>query len=141
MSKEKIILSVVATFIGLLVAGSGFYLYQRTKVVSPEEIKTAERTTPTPTPTSSFFLSAETPRDEEVVEKKVVSVSGKTAQGAVVTIVTPIDEKIITPDRNGNFTTTVTIDNGQNIITITAVSATGEEKTIKRTVTFSTEEF
>ncbi len=141
MSKEKIILSAVATLVGLIVAGAAFYLYQQTKVISPQELKNIAKATPTPTPLPSFFLAIDSPKDEDVVTKKVVSVSGKTTTDATIAVVTSVDEKVVAPDRNGNFSTTVSIDNDQNVITITAVSSAGEEKTITRTVTFSTEDF
>jgi len=140
MSKEKIILSSVAIIVGLAVAGATFYLYQSTKVISPKELKNIAAS-PTPTPLPSFFLAIDSPKDEDVVTKKVVSVSGKTTTDATIAVVTSVDEKVVAPDRNGNFSTTVSIDNDQNVITITAVSSAGEEKTITRTVTFSTEDF
>ena len=35
MKAERIILSLIAIFVGLLVAGSAFYLYQMTKQITP----------------------------------------------------------------------------------------------------------
>ncbi len=141
MSKEKIILSSVAIIVGLAVAGATFYLYQMTKVISPKELKNIANVSPSPSPIASFCLTNDAPKEEDVITKKVVSVSGKTTTDAIIAVVTSVDEKVVAPDRNGNFSTTVSIDNNQNAITITAVSSAGEEKTITRTVTFSTEDF
>lgn len=141
MSKEKIILSFVVVFLGILVAGIAFYFYQQTKVIPQEDLKEITGTQATKESTPSFFLSLTSPKDEEVVTKKVVEVSGKTSPNAVVSIVNSVDQQVVTPDRNGDFSTTITIDNDQNILYITALSETGEEKTIKRTITFSTEDF
>lgn len=141
MSKEKIILSFIATFIGLIVAGGGFYLYQRTKEISPKNLGPVAFVTPTPKEESSFFLAVTSPEDEEVISKKVVEVQGKTNRDATISIVTSVDEEVVNPDRDGNFATTITIGQGQTIIYISAILPNGEEKRVLRTVTFSTEEF
>ena len=54
---------------------------------------------------------------------------------------TNTNDEVITPAGNGDFSTTATIENGQNQITIIAVAPNGEEKKIVKTLTFSTEEF
>lgn len=141
MKTEKIILSFVALFTGLLAAGVVFYLYQSTKVVPADKTKPIALTSPSPTPKSSFFLNISSPLDEEVVGKKSVIVSGNTAKDALIIVTSSVIDEVITPSQNGNFSTTITLEDGQNIIEITAIRPTGEEIVEKRTVTFSTENF
>lgn len=141
MKREKIILSFLAALIGLIVAIGGFYLYQSTKVISREEIKPLTKDSPTPTPSSSFFLSVDRPRNEEVFDKKVITISGKTTPKAKILIYTATNEESATPAKDGSFSTTMSIDDGQNVIAITAISETGEEQTLQRVVTYSTETF
>lgn len=141
MKKEKVVLAFIAALIGLLVAGIAFYLYQSTKVVSPSKLKTSQVASPTPTPTSENFLTANQPKDEDVVNKKVVIVSGKTSPDATVVMLTSLDQQVVNPSTDGDFSTTVNIDDGENVIEITAALPNGQQSTVKRTVTFSTEEF
>ncbi len=141
MSKEKVVLSFIAVVVGILVTGVAFYLYQATKTIPASKIKTIKIFSPSPTPKPSIFLTIKTPEDEKVVSKKVVTVSGTTAKDATVVVLSPIDEDVIKPTSSGDFSTTINIDNGQNNIEITAISANGEETKITKTVTFSTEEF
>lgn len=141
MKKERVLLSFIATLIGILVTAVVFYLYQSTKVVPPSKIKTISVSAPTPTPKPSIFLNILKPADESIVGKKVITVSGTTTPDATIIILTPIDQEIALPTSKGDFSTTVDIDDDQNIVEIISVRPNGEELIIQKTVTFSTEEF
>lgn len=143
MNKEKLILSFTAVLFGLLVAGIAFYLYQTTKTIpnNTTSAKIVSSTSPTPTSIPSIFLTLERPKDEEVVSSKVLVVSGKTSSSAIITIITDSSEEVITPSTNGAFSTTVNLNEGQNILEVIAIAPNGESVTIKKTVTYSLEEF
>lgn len=141
MKTEKAVISFVAVLAGILAAGVVFYFYQATKTIPPSKAKPVSLAQPTPMPTPSVFLSIESPRDEEVKDTKTITINGKTNSDAVVTISTESENQVITPAKNGNFSATITLDNGQNQIEITAIAPNGEETTLVRTVTFSTESF
>lgn len=140
MRAEKIVLSFVAVLIGVVVTGVAFYLYQETQKSSTDS-KTIVISEPSPTPAPSVFLTIKSPTDEDVVTKKVVSVEGSTFKDATIVIVTPVDQEVLKPSDNGDFSTTVNIDDGENFIEITAISPNGEQTKTTRTVTFSTEDF
>ncbi len=141
MKKEKVILSFIAVVLGILVTAIVFYLYQGTKNKSAERTKTITVVAPSPTPKSSIFLTLLSPQDESVVDKKIITISGTTQKDAVILVLTPVDEQIAIPSPEGNFSTTVNIDDGENIIEVTAIAQNGEDVKVTRTVTFSTEEF
>jgi hypothetical protein len=140
MNKEKIILSFIAIAFGLIVAGIAFYFYQTTKPIDNNS-KTISIVSPTPEAKPSITLTLDAPIDEEVVDKNELTVSGKTTSNATVVITTDISQDVITPEEDGKFSTTVTLDDGQNMLEVTAISPNGENVTIKRTVTYSEEEF
>ncbi len=142
MKAEKIILSLIAVCTGLLVAGIGFYFYQSTKTISqapPKNITSIK--TPTPTPNAKTVLTIFTPIDEEVTDKKTVTVSGNTAKEAIIIISANTNDEVVTPAQNGNFTTTLSIQDGQNILEITAIFPNGQEVVETRTITYSAETF
>jgi len=141
MKKERILLSFIATLLGILVTAVAYYFYQSTKTVTKPKEKTVIIATPTPTPKPSLFLNVLKPDDESVVNKKVITVSGTTVPDAAVIILTPIDEVLAIPTSNGNFSTTADIDDGQNIVEITAIKPGGEKISVQKTVTYSLEEF
>lgn len=144
MKTEKIILSFVAVFVGLIAAGIAFYFYQSTKTPEqpqPEQLGTQTKITPTTIPVDTNLLTIDSPKDEEVVNKKLITVSGKTAKDAVVTVSTEESDQVVKPAENGEFTMTQTIPEGTTVLQITALFPDGKEKIVTKTVTYSTENF
>lgn len=141
MKTERLILSFIAAMIGLMVAGGGFYLYQMTKTIPNIKTPTIARTLPTPTPDKANFLVVTSPKEEDVVDRKTITISGQTSPQAVITISTEIGDQVVKPAQNGNFSVTQTIDSGVNIVQITAIFPNGDEQKIIRSVTYATEDF
>lgn len=141
MKTEKVILSFIAVLIGLLVAGVAFYLYQTTKVVDTPMPKKTATISPTPLPEDSLFLTIDKPGNEEVFERKSVTISGKTSPNATVIVSTSLTDEVLTASKNGSFTATTDIEDGQNVLEIIAIAPNGESMKETRVVTFSTEKF
>jgi hypothetical protein len=70
-----------------------------------------------------------------------LQISGKTIANATIVIITDSDQFVLQPTPEGNFSTTLTLDNGQNLITFQAIAQNGETVSLRRTVTYSTENF
>lgn len=140
MKTEKVILSFGATLLGLVVAAGVFYFFQTTKATSPTT-KVISITSPTPTPIPSISLTLDQPKDEEVIDTKTITISGTTRSDAVIAILTNGIETVITPSLSGNFSTQITVGTGQNIIDVISITGDGETKSIRKTVTFSEEDF
>ncbi len=140
MTKEKIILSVVAILVGLLVATGAFYLYQTTKTLSPSQEKTVS-IKPSPSPKPEVLLTLDEPKDESVADNRVVKISGKTDSDALIVILTDSDEQVLNPTQTGDFSTTTTIGEGSNLIQITAIGKNGNTNTLERTVSYTSEGF
>lgn len=141
MKTEKIVISFIAVIVGIIVAGVFFYFYQQTKIIPASQTKVVSINPPTPTPKSSIFLVVDKPTDEEVVDTKTITVSGRTTADATVLVSTDNRDEILTPATNGNFSTTVTLDLGGQTITVVAIAPNGEEIKVVRTITYSTETF
>lgn len=141
MKAEKIILSFIAVLLGLLAAGVAFYFYQTAHISNSTVVQKPISTNTAPTPVPSVFLTLDTPVDEEVVSNKIITIAGKTAADAIVIVVVNGSQQIITPSENGGFSTTATIDSGENKIELIALAPDGQESRLSRTVTYSTEDF
>lgn len=141
MKKEKIILSFIAALIGIAVAIAAFFIYQSTKKVDPSEIKKINIESPTPTPNSTIFITVERPKDEEVTDERIITISGKTVPDAKIVVLTQSNEEAAVAASNGDFSTEITLDDGDNIIEISAIAGNGEIAKTKLTVTYSTETF
>lgn len=140
MSKEKVILSSLAVLVGLLLSALGFYFYQGAKY-SPQESDKITISPQKESPKPTVPLSVDEPKDESVSDKKIIRVSGKTDPDSIIIILTEDDEQVLAPSEVGNFTTTITLLDGENFIQITAIAPSGESVTIDRIVTYSTESF
>ncbi len=141
MKAERLILSLVAIFVGLLVAGGAFYVYQMTKTLPPQKTKALTILAPTPTPDTGNFFVLDSPKDEEVFTKKTITISGKTLPDATIIISSELGDDVIKPASNGSFSATHTIGADSNLLSVTSVFPNGEEQTILRTVNFSSEDF
>lgn len=141
MKSERFILILVASLVGLLVAGGAFYLYQMTRSVSEIKPQLITKKPPTPTPNNAYFLVVDSPKDEEVVTNRTVTFSGKTAKDAIVSLNSQTDTQVIKPTAIGSFSTTLIINPGTNLVQITAIFPNGEEKRVLKTVTYSSENF
>jgi hypothetical protein len=141
MKQERVILSFVAVLIGLLAAGVAFYFYQSTKTVSNPNQITLNAPSPTPTPRPTVYISLSNPNDETIVSSKTLTINGKTNPNATIIIYTSGDQQVIQPSTQGDFSTTIAIDDGENLIKITSILPGGEITSVQRTVTYSTENF
>lgn len=140
MSKEKLILSFIAILVGLLFAALGFYFYQGARF-NPNKQEGITIKAPTPIPKPNVILNIDEPKDEKVYDKKIIEVRGKTTNDSLIVILTENDEQVLSPTELGDFSTTITLQNGENFIQITAIAENGESLTVDRTVTYSTESF
>ncbi len=141
MKKEKIILFLVASGIGLLAAGIIFYFYESSRTIPTTKIKKISTLVPTPTPKPSIYLNISAPTNEEVTDKRILIVSGKTLPGAKIVVLSPINLSSGISSSDGNFSMTINLDNDQNIIRVTTIANNGETVSQTRIVTYSTENF
>lgn len=141
MKKEKIILSVLSISVIIIIVIGGFYLYQTTRKINPTELKTVSVNNPSPTPSSGLFLTIDSPRDEEVVNTRILKVSGKTVSDAKIVILTENSEEAALPANDGSFSTEIDLKTGENIIEVSATSPSGEIVKVQRVVSYSTENF
>lgn len=140
--RERIIIVFIAIAIGLLVTTLIFYLYQQTKTV-PEETKIISKVekSVSSAPQSNILLTVDTPLDESLSETRSVQVKGKTNPENTVIITTNQEDEIVNPSNDGAYSATVTISAGGNKIVVRSITPNGEETSLSRIVTFSTEEF
>jgi len=141
MKQERVILSFVAVLIGLLAAGLAFYFYQSAKAVPSSSQIALNAPTPTPTPKPAVYLSLNSPDDETVVTSKTLTVDGQTNPDATIIIYTDSGQAIVQPTNQGAFSTTLTLDDGENLIKIMSILPGGETTIVQKTVTYSTEAF
>lgn len=73
---------------------------------------------------AGFFLDVVAPKDESVVQESLVQVSGRTVPDAVVSV----NGQPVDVDASGNFSATVTLENGPNWIEVIASDFWGTQQ-------------
>lgn len=141
MKTERFILSFITILIGLLVAGTAFYFYQMSSSKQVKKDPIILSLSPTPAQLSTQLFQIDAPSGEEVVSKKVIQVKGKAVPGTTITVLSDGDFSVTKATEKNEFTTDFTLKNGVNALFITAMFPNGEEATMQKTVTYSTEDF
>jgi len=127
--------------VGLFVAGVAFFFYQSQKVIPKDKTDTISIKAPTPSPKADAFLTIDSPANEDVVDSKTVVVKGKTSPDATVIATSDVDSEMVSPAQNGDFSITLTIGSGENVLEVTTILPNGDMQTLRRSLTYSTESF
>jgi hypothetical protein len=138
----------------LMVLAAGVYYFSfRTNAVLklptavPNQSGPAADTTPTPGPTGSggsaatgavsrnnqITLTVSNPANNAAVTSPTLTVRGTTSPGAEV----DVNENEVTADTAGKFSTTLTLDEGDNYISAVATDADGNAAEVELNVTYN----
>lgn len=133
---------IITGAIVLLVIAAGALVWSQARQVSnqKEEASSTQQVSPTTSTLAStqqqMELSVSDPGDGAIVTSPQLLVRGKTVPNAEIFI----NEKDTTADENGNFSTTLTLDEGENLIIVTANDADGNIAEKEMVVTYNVEE-
>ena len=83
-------------------------------------------------------LTVSAPADKYITNNKSLIVSGTTNDATSSPVVVKVNGTAVTVASNGTFSTTVTLTEGSNTITVVATDSAGKSTTITRTVTLDT---
>jgi len=84
------------------------------------------------TPETNFFLTVTQPTSESIIDAGKVEVIGSTVPGAVVSV----NGNLVEVDKEGNFTKTVFLEEGPNLIEVIASDLDGNQKDYSSTIIF-----
>lgn len=139
--KERIVIIFIAVTLGLLATTVAFFLYESAKPAKVVQTKEPKKITKVIPPVTESALTVSEPKDETITTKRSVTVKGETLPENTVIISSNQEDVTITPESDGSFTATVTIDAGVNKLIITAIDSEGNSIKETRIVSFSSEEF
>ncbi|MBI2010068.1 MAG: hypothetical protein HYS86_02695 [Candidatus Chisholmbacteria bacterium] len=137
MKKEVILAIVIGFAIGLLIT-FGIYTARTALENAPQN--------PSPQPSASPENSTQagliitTPANEALVDTATIPLEGTATPEAIITIITPEGQQIITADSEGNFATEIELAGGANEIQISAFTPEGLKTEVSLTVVYSTAE-
>lgn len=145
MKKEVIIAIIIGFVLGLVITFGVWTANKAIKEASPKEETTGEQaqegTTDTRSPTSlESTLTIISPEDNFLSDKEKIDISGKTTPEATVVILFTEGEKIIEADKQGSFSTEITLVGGSNEIKVSSFDKDGKEISKSITIVYSTAE-
>src|SRR3989344_3028716 len=141
--KERLVIIIIAIVAGLFITSAGFFIYQSTKKIDDNIIrkKTTVSITSTPQSQTKLFIKVIEPSDESLTTKRTLSIKGTTNPENIVIVSTNLEDVTGKPTTDGNFSLTVDISAGANVIVTRSIAPNGDSVEDKKTVTYSTEEF
>lgn len=83
-------------------------------------------------------LTVSSPSDNSITNKASCTVSGTTNDATSSPVTVTVNGKSVTVGTDGAFSTTITLTEGQNTITVVATDAAGKATTVTRNVTLDT---
>ncbi len=126
----SIITVALMVMLSLLVAGC---VSSSPGTATPSLLPTGSNVSPSPSATAAaMFLDISQPEDNSFVTTNTVQVRGRTLTGAVVSV----QGNVVDVDSNGNFSATVALDEGPNVIEVIASDEAGNEVQNSIVVTF-----
>ncbi len=139
MTDQKKFTGIFLGLLVLIVVVVGFqvlYLNQAEKKLRSSSISPTAIPVPTKAETekkaaNSLLLEIISPQDGQTVSLSQIKVQGRTVAGAEVFV----NEKEVVPDKNGNFSATVGLQEGENVLLIAAGNESGDAE-VERTVYF-----
>jgi hypothetical protein len=138
MHKETGVAIGVGLGLGLLVTFGYYFVRSQstsdptTPTVADQAAEATENAEEASAPTQALELTS--PEIGQITQQDQLQVAGQTSPDAVVVVFVNKDETIITADSSGAFSTTVTLENGANFITVTTVSEDGQTTSLDRLV-------
>lgn len=143
MNKDALLATLIGFGIGLLITGLllvGPNLLKIFPAITLPTISlTQNKTAPTPTPTpKAATFTIESPLPESIENSTDLLVSGTAPVGSTVVIAGYSDESVITVASDGKYAGKVTLGEGKNDISVTALSS-GKSSTQTVTVYYTQE--
>lgn len=134
MNRDAIFATLIGFGIGLLITG-GFLLgptiiRSLPQVTFPKFSFSGNKSKTSPTPTQqpeSTGLSIHSPLPDTIEDKDEILVSGTTSSNAVIVLVGPNGEIVVSADNDGKYAGKITLVEGKNDITVTSYKDTEEQ--------------
>lgn len=140
MKKEILFAVCLGLIVGLIIT-FGMYRAQiamRGSSTTNTDL-TGSSANPSATPSSqedAFPVSE--PLDETLTSESSVRVSGKTTPNAAILVLNGNTETVGSADQQGNFSLTVSLTSGANVLLIRSLSDTADPQEVTRTIVYST---
>ncbi len=120
------------TLIAVLLGFAGGILVALFLIIVPKNLPKNDKqaTTPTPQPTvvvNKTDLTIDTPSEGQLVSTTDIKVNGKAAPNSQIIVSSPVEDIVTTTNDQGNFSETISLIIGENLLSVTAFNTDGNE--------------
>ena len=136
ISSKHFILSHLLILVISLIFLGGLYFILNIQYQKPKNLFLNG---PVTTPPKSLRLDLDVPDDDSLTFQSSIIVSGKTAPLVDVLISTDSQDLVVKSKPDGSFSTILNLDEGVNKIMAVTFDATGDSRSVERSVYFSKE--
>lgn len=134
-TKQFIISQLLILTLGLVVLGVLYYILNIQYQVNDKPFLGG----PVTTLPKSLRLDLDEPADNSLVFQSSILVSGKTGASKDVLISTETQDQVIQSKSDGNFSSEINLDQGENVVVVVVFDTNGESRLVERTVFYSKE--
>lgn len=137
MKKELFLAILIGLVLGLVIV---FGIYRTKIFFTPKNEVSQPTPTTTTTPADEVIsnLLIHSPLDETIVETEEVTIAGTTNPNYFIAIIVNDQNFITNADESGNFSLSVKLETGSNVMQINSIDEDGEIITKELTVIYST---
>lgn len=137
MDKEKIITVGIGLIVGILLA-TVYFVARENLLPTIENLgakQKAEKVSPKPLispPVSAIVVDS--PEDYLATTSGILAIRGRAAPGSRIIIFSNAEEKIASADGQGSFSVDVSLEEGENVISLTSLGKDGKVASTQRKV-------
>jgi len=149
MIKELSLAVIFGLLIGFGLTGTFFYVKQSSSqkpkagpsIVIPTiatESPVNSKLSPTSSPSSSPNLEITFPQNNDIISTSKTTLKGLSSPNNLIVITTPLKNYHLSTDTQGEFSQSIDLEGGLNVINITSIDQNDQESHIEILLTFST---
>lgn len=127
------------TLIAVLLGFAGGILVALFLIILPKNLPKNDKQAITPTPQQSAVnksdFTIDAPSEGQLVSTTDIKVNGKAAPNSQIVLSSPVEDIVTTTNDQGNFSETISLTIGENLLSVTVFNPNGNEN--KQLIVFS----
>lgn len=135
MDKEKILTIGIGLLVGISAAAVYFAVTKYLPSLRSQDKVAFTTTSPLPPSSNQLTITLDQPNDHVATTNNQIAISGQTKPGAKVVFFGNAEEKVASADGQGQFSTNLQLEEGENEISITAIDDQKNMVVTRRNVT------
>jgi len=149
MIKELSLAVIFGLLIGFGLTGTFYFIKQNNNshkntpniiipTSAPKESQKDTKLTPTTPMSTSTNIEITSPQNNDIINTSKVTIKGLSAPNSLLVVTTPLKNYNLNTDAQGNFSLSIDLEPGLNLINLTAIDLNDQEAHTELSLTYST---